>query len=106
MGNFIRLDRVHVDDDPVPTDGKGLGTGERWAMRYEGGQSCWNGPQRSTLVVLGCSEEGEVWKVVEEEKCVYRMEVGTPAVCESATAGGNGSGNGKAASGKGEKDEL
>ncbi|MCJ1355678.1 MAG: hypothetical protein MMC33_005670 [Icmadophila ericetorum] len=97
MGNFVRFDKIQVDDGPVPADGKGLGSGERWAMRYENGQSCWNGPQRSTLVILGCAEEGEVWKVVEEEKCVYRMEVGTPAVCESS--GGN-------ESGKIEKDEL
>jgi protein kinase C substrate 80K-H len=31
--------------------------------------------------VLACAEKDEIWKIVEEEKCVYRMEVGTPAVC-------------------------
>ncbi|KAF1953571.1 hypothetical protein CC80DRAFT_595768 [Byssothecium circinans] len=80
MGNFVRFDRVSVDDD-LPADGKGLGSGERFALRYENGQHCWNGPDRSTLVVLACAEKDEIWKVVEEEKCVYRMEVGTPAVC-------------------------
>ncbi|KAI9799621.1 MAG: hypothetical protein M1833_003936 [Piccolia ochrophora] len=90
MGNFVRLDTVTVDDE-VPPDGRGVGSGERVAMRYENGQHCWNGPARSTLVVLGCAEKDEVWKVREEEKCVYRMEVGTPAVCE-----GNGVGNAKA----------
>jgi protein kinase C substrate 80K-H len=32
-------------------------------------------------VILACAENDEIWKIVEEEKCVYRMEVGTPAVC-------------------------
>jgi protein kinase C substrate 80K-H len=36
--------------------------------------------------VLACAENEEVWKVTEEEKCVYRMEVGTPAVCENPAA--------------------
>jgi protein kinase C substrate 80K-H len=33
------------------------------------------------MVILACAEKDEIWKIVEEEKCVYRMEVGTPAVC-------------------------
>ncbi|KAL8921884.1 MAG: hypothetical protein Q9208_005488 [Pyrenodesmia sp. 3 TL-2023] len=81
MGNFVRIDSVTVDDD-LPPDGKGLGSGVRVALRYENGQHCWNGPNRSTLVVLACAEQDEVWKITEEEKCVYRMEVGTPAVCD------------------------
>ena len=86
MGNFVRIDSITVDEE-VPPDGKGLGSGERVVLRYENGQHCWNGPNRSTLVVLVCAEYDEVWKVVEEEKCVYRMEVGTPAVCGNAING-------------------
>lgn len=86
MGNFVRFDTITVDDE-VPADGKGLGSGQRVALRYENGQHCWNGPNRSTLVVLACAESDEIWKITEEEKCVYRMEVGTPAVCTSSTAG-------------------
>ncbi|KAI9805478.1 MAG: hypothetical protein M1825_000729 [Sarcosagium campestre] len=81
MGNFVRIDKTYADDD-LPADGRGLGSGERVALRYENGQHCWNGPARSTFVVLACAEKDEIWKVVEEEKCVYRMEVGTPAVCD------------------------
>jgi len=55
---------------------------------YENGQHCWNGPHRSTQIILACAEKDEIWKVAEQEKCVYRMEVGTPAVCESAAASG------------------
>ncbi len=80
MGNFNRFDTEFVDDE-LPVDGKGLGKGERVVMIYEGGQHCWNGPSRSTRVVMACAEADEVWKVSESEKCVYRMEVGTPAVC-------------------------
>ena len=63
-------------------DGKGLGSGERIALKYENGQHCWNGPHRSTIVVVACAEKDEIWKVAEMEKCVYRMEVGSPAACE------------------------
>ena len=80
MGSFVSIDKIIVDDE-LPPDGKGLGSGERVALRYENGQHCWNGPNRSTLVVLACAEKDELWKITEEEKCVYRMEVGTPAVC-------------------------
>jgi protein kinase C substrate 80K-H len=81
MGNFVRFDSITVDEE-VSADGKGLGSGERIAMRHENGQHCWNGPNRATTVIFACAEKNEIWKVFEEEKCVYRMEVGTPAVCE------------------------
>ncbi|KAH9844788.1 Glucosidase II beta subunit-like protein [Teratosphaeria destructans] len=87
MGNFVRLETVVVDED-VSAEGKGLGSGERIAMKHENGQHCWNGPNRSTMVILACAERNEVWKILEEEKCVYRMEVGTPAVCEVVGRGG------------------
>ncbi|KAH9865909.1 hypothetical protein IAQ61_008645 [Plenodomus lingam] len=80
MGNFARIESITVDE-ALPADGRGLGSGERLALKYENGQHCWNGPNRSTLVILACAEKDEIWKIVEEEKCVYRMEVGTPAVC-------------------------
>ncbi|POR34779.1 Glucosidase 2 subunit beta [Tolypocladium paradoxum] len=81
MGNFVRIDR-EVADDEERLDGKSLGKGERMVMRYDDGQSCWNGPRRRTDVWLGCAETEEVWRVSESEKCVYKMEVGTPAACE------------------------
>lgn len=99
LGNFVRLDSVQVDGG-VSADGRGVGTGRRVTLRYENGQQCWNGPNRSTLVVLACAEKEEIWKVSEEEKCVYRMEVGTPAVCDAAAGA-----NGEAKAGRG-KDEL
>ncbi|KAK5955000.1 hypothetical protein OHC33_003679 [Knufia fluminis] len=88
MGNFAGFEIEYVDDD-LPADGKGLGRGDRVVMKYENGQHCWNGPNRSTRVVLGCSENDEIYKIAESEKCVYRMEVGSPAVCgwENKTEG-------------------
>ncbi|KAI9793226.1 MAG: hypothetical protein M1816_000647 [Peltula sp. TS41687] len=98
MGSFSRFDKVTVDEQ-IPADGRGLGSGERITMVYDNGQHCWNGPSRSTTVVLACAENDEIWKVVEAEKCVYRMEVGTPAVCESAETS-------SAESKEGDRDEL
>ncbi|KAF7561641.1 hypothetical protein G7046_g2501 [Stylonectria norvegica] len=81
MGNFQRIDR-EIADDEDRLDGKSLGKGERMVLRYEDGQACWNGPKRRTDVWLGCAETEELWRVSESEKCVYKMEVGTPAACE------------------------
>ncbi|KAN0117459.1 putative glucosidase 2 subunit beta [Hyaloscypha variabilis] len=82
MGNFVRFDKMYFDEE-VDAEGKGLGTGERTVLMYENGQHCWNGPNRQTTVVLACAEKDEIWKVVEQEKCMYRMDVGSPAVCEN-----------------------
>jgi len=98
MGTFTRFDKMEVDEE-VGADGKGLGKGERMVLMFENGQHCWNGPNRQTTVVLACAETDEIWKVVEMEKCMYRMDVGTPAVC-----GVEGGGE-KKEEGKG-KDEL
>ncbi|KAJ8069571.1 hypothetical protein OCU04_000010 [Sclerotinia nivalis] len=87
MGNFVRFDKIEVDEE-VDAEGKGLGKGIRTTLVYENGQTCWNGPNRATTVVLGCAEKDEIWKVVEMEKCNYRMDVGTPAVCERVVKGG------------------
>ncbi|KAF7893422.1 uncharacterized protein EAF02_000960 [Botrytis sinoallii] len=87
MGNFVRFDKIEVDEE-VDAEGKGLGKGVRTTLVYENGQHCWNGPNRATTVVLACAEKDEIWKVVEMEKCNYRMDVGTPAVCERVFKGG------------------
>ncbi|KAM3086798.1 hypothetical protein ACMFMG_000920 [Clarireedia jacksonii] len=89
MGNFVRFGRMEVDEE-VGADGKGLGKGERMTLVFENGQHCWNGPSRATTVVLACAEQDEIWKVVEQEKCIYRMDVGTPAACEKVEKKGQG----------------
>ncbi|KAK4223725.1 putative glucosidase 2 subunit beta precursor [Podospora fimiseda] len=81
MGSFVRIDKEQADEEER-ADGKGLGKGQRMVLRYENGQGCWNGPNRRTDVWLACAETDELWRVTESEKCVYKMEVGTPAACE------------------------
>ena len=85
MGNFVRFDEDEADEEERH-DGKGLGRGRRIVLRYENGQHCWNGPNRRTDIWLACAETEELWRVSELEKCVYKMEVGTPAACEPAAA--------------------
>jgi protein kinase C substrate 80K-H len=103
LGNFVGLGSEFSDDDDssLHADGRGLQSGERVVLKYENGQHCWNGPARSTLVVLGCSAEEEIWRVSESEKCTYRMEVGTAAVCDYQNTSG-----GRDRAGVGSKDEL
>ncbi|RMZ92168.1 hypothetical protein DV736_g645, partial [Chaetothyriales sp. CBS 134916] len=100
LGNFVGFDVEEVDED-LPKDGKGLGKGERIVLKYENGQHCWNGPNRSVHVVLACSEKEEIWKVSESEKCVYRFEAGTAAAC-----GWRDGNEEKVKLGQGSKDEL
>ncbi|ERT01102.1 hypothetical protein HMPREF1624_02341 [Sporothrix schenckii ATCC 58251] len=92
LGRFERVD-TEVADEEERTDGKSLGKGPRMVLRYENGLHCWNGPNRRTDVWLSCAEKEEIWRVTEAEKCVYKMEVGTPAACkESPKAADTGSG--------------
>ncbi|KAI3330238.1 glucosidase II beta subunit-like protein-domain-containing protein [Ustulina deusta] len=82
MGNFEKISFMDADEDERH-DGKGLGRGKRMVLEYTHGQHCWNGPNRRTNVWLACAETEELWRVSEQEKCVYKMEVGTPAACEA-----------------------
>ena len=86
MGNFVRFGTVDIDEVngageiiPVP----------KTTLEYADGQKCWNGPKRSTTVILECGEKEEIVKVMEDEKCVYSMIATTAAVCEGGEAPGN-----------------
>ncbi|EFX00251.1 protein kinase c [Grosmannia clavigera kw1407] len=81
MGNYERFE-IEIADDAERLDGKSLGSGSRMVLKYENGQNCWNGPNRRTDIWLGCAEKEEMWRIAESEKCVYKMEVGTPIACE------------------------
>ncbi|KAJ5247345.1 Glucosidase 2 subunit beta [Penicillium chermesinum] len=78
MGKFARIGSTTVEE--VDEAGNII-TIEKVALEYERGQHCWNGPNRSTKVILECGEENEILKTAEDEKCVYSMLVTTPAVC-------------------------
>ncbi|KMU90048.1 glucosidase 2 subunit beta [Coccidioides immitis H538.4] len=79
MGNFNKITFVTVDE---ATASGQIVPREKVALQFMNGQTCWNGPARSTKVVLDCGENDEIVKVTEDEKCVYSMYVTTPAVCE------------------------
>lgn len=69
LGNFVRWD---------DTDG---------SMVYEGGDSCWNGPQRSVRVSVTCGAGApEIVDVDEPSVCVYAMTLRTPAACVPSEA--------------------
>ncbi|RKP10505.1 glucosidase II beta subunit-like-domain-containing protein [Thamnocephalis sphaerospora] len=77
----IDLGRFRGWDDAA-TDGES----RYMKQRYEDGQYCWNGPNRSTEVLLECGTEEKVLSAEEPEKCVYRLRLTTPAVCPLVTA--------------------
>jgi len=54
---------------------------EHTKMEYTGGERCWNGPDRKTIVDLTCSDTNTVLSVQEPNKCEYLMEFTTPAAC-------------------------
>lgn len=86
MGKFVRIGSVSVDE--VKETGEIVPV-QKTSLEYANGQTCWNGPARSTTVILECGEENEIQKIMEDEKCVYSMIITTPAVCPGGEAEGN-----------------
>lgn len=86
MGKFVRIGNVSVDE--VNETGEIVSV-QKTSLEYANGQTCWNGPARSTTAILECGEENEIQKIMEDEKCVYSMIVTTPAVCPGGEAEGN-----------------
>ncbi|KAL8618618.1 hypothetical protein ACOMHN_015728 [Nucella lapillus] len=54
------------------------------AMKYENGQNCWNGPNRSCHVNLHCGTENKLTGASEPSRCEYQFEFTTPARCKQA----------------------
>lgn len=78
MGRFNAISSITVDD--VNSAGE-IQQIEKLALEYTSGQQCWNGPARSTTVILECGEENEILKITEDEKCIYSMQVTSPVAC-------------------------
>ncbi|XP_043941924.1 glucosidase 2 subunit beta-like [Protopterus annectens] len=87
---FCPFDRVTQKPKQGGID-TNLGTWDSWAgpegnkyslMKYEGGTSCWQGPNRSTKIKLVCGKETMLTSCTEPSRCEYLMELQTPALCE------------------------
>ena len=51
---------------------------------FTGGLSCWNGPARSLKLEMHCGPENRLVAVDEPNRCEYRADFVTPAVCTPA----------------------
>lgn len=67
-------------------DAAGAEVADYSAMKFSGGQSCWNGPQRSFTLHFSCGAKDELLSVQEDEKCVYSGRATTPAACDGKAA--------------------
>ncbi|XP_046554303.1 glucosidase 2 subunit beta-like isoform X1 [Haliotis rubra] len=55
------------------------------AQKYEKGQNCWNGPDRSVKILLQCGMENQLLSASEPSRCEYQFEFATPARCTQPT---------------------
>jgi protein kinase C substrate 80K-H len=53
------------------------------AQLYDKGQSCWNGPERSTKVEIQCGEQLQLVEASEPSKCEYKFVLKAPAACRN-----------------------
>jgi len=59
----------------------------KWLWRWDKGQKCWNGPQRTATAYVTCGEEMAVVKSAEEpEMCRYVLDVESYIACDEAFA--------------------
>ncbi|KAI9015966.1 glucosidase II beta subunit-like-domain-containing protein [Hyaloraphidium curvatum] len=50
-------------------------------LKWEHGDTCWNGPARSATVRVECGAENVVEGVTEPSKCEYHVRMKSPAAC-------------------------
>jgi len=78
--------------DRSDQDGTNIGKWDSWevgtdginkhnVMMYTKGNSCWQGPQRSTRVEVVCGPENAILAASEPAKCEYAYVFATPAAC-------------------------
>ncbi|EFQ97765.1 hypothetical protein MGYG_00806 [Nannizzia gypsea CBS 118893] len=89
MGRFEKISSIVVDE--VTPSGQ-IVQKTKVTLVYTNGQTCWNGPARSTTVILECGENNEIIKISEDEKCIYSMFATSPAACDPPLASKDGQG--------------
>lgn len=57
-------------------------TGPRTAV-FDGGASCWNGPQRKLTITFDCGLDAGLIEVTEPARCVYEGTVVHPGACSA-----------------------
>jgi len=50
-------------------------------MIYDHGDTCWNGPPRTTTVKFQCGLDDKILSVTEPGKCEYELSLISPAAC-------------------------
>jgi hypothetical protein len=88
LGNWKGFGNYKKDDDTPESGSVPSGKGDdddRFNMYlnwwFTGGQACYQGPKRRTVVHLKCGPEDVLEHVVEPETCMYEMIMRTPVAC-------------------------
>lgn len=55
-------------------------------MKMVRGAGCWNGPERTTVVRLGCGTETRLLAASEPGRCEYEFSLESPAACTDPNA--------------------
>ncbi|ESO00891.1 hypothetical protein HELRODRAFT_82476, partial [Helobdella robusta] len=55
-------------------------------MFFDRGQNCWNGPDRSTKVLIECGVTNDLTSASEPNRCEYQFTFNTPAACNEIPA--------------------
>jgi len=87
----VCVDGKATQKDTGATSGTNLGkwkgmsvekeTGKR-VMKWEKGQKCWNGPERSATVYVTCGAETKLVRAEEPETCTYVLEMESYIACD------------------------
>lgn len=77
---YARAEQVEGGSATSLGSWKGFGEGLT-RLEFTGGQSCWQGPDRSMTVDLRCGRTEALTRVAEPSRCEYTSEMTTPAAC-------------------------
>jgi len=63
-----------------------VGNWVRWQsdyteLKFDNGERCWGGPDRSMIIKLSCGGDTQILEVTEPNKCEYSMAMKTPGAC-------------------------